>query len=143
MTDSILSLVGGLAAAIAIAINVFSAAKSAAEILELRRLLRGWIARRTARIAVIGPDSSAVAEIVETLRHEGYLGTTDGAVDGGIVVLVDPSAELVGEHRGREVPTLVLTKRRLDVALGDDLLLANHVVRLLGDLAVVVSRYGS
>jgi hypothetical protein len=96
---------------------------------------------------VLGPDSSAVAELVETLRHEGYLGATDGAtdgaVDGGIVVLVDPSAELVGEHRGREVPTLVLTKRRLDVALGDDLLLANHVVRLLGDLAVVVSRYGS
>lgn len=143
MTDSILSLVGGLAAAIAIAINVISAAKSAAEILELRRLLRGWIARRTARIAVLGPDPSAVAELVETLRHEGYLGAVDRAVDGAIVVLVDPSAELVGLHRDREVPTLVLTKARLDVALGDDLLLANHVVRLLGDLGVVVSRYGS
>ena len=92
---------------------------------------------------MVGPDLRAVEAVVEALRTDGYLGATDGAVDGGIVVLVDPSAELVGEHRGREVPTLVLTKARLGVDLGDDLLLSNHVVRLLGDLGVVVSRYGS
>ncbi len=144
MTDSFISIVGGLMAAIAIIWNIVSAAKSAAEIAALRVQLAAWLRRRSARIIVLGPDMDAAEAFASVLRSDGYLGATYGADvhEEAIVVLVDPTEQMVGMYRGRGCPTLVLSRRRLDCTLGDDLLLSNHEIRLLGDLGVVVSRFG-
>lgn len=124
--------------------TAISAVLTGLDLVALRRAVQAYSRRRRTRCLVLH-DST---DLASRLRERGFAAA---AVHGrypfigldvdeaAVLVLVDPTAEQVSEARGRtHAPILVLTRQRIDVPMGGDVLLCNHEVRLVGDLAVVV-----